>query len=111
MTIEPHNSTEKATYDEMVAPRALQHVCHKLCGDGSATLVLLVLAGVGIKGDHGGDPLRAGNLACVNHDAEFHERGIDIVAAGLDDVDVIFTDGFEDSDRRFANRVACDPRF
>ncbi len=47
----------------------------------------------------------------MNHDAEFHERGVDRVAASLDDVDVILTDRFEDSDRCFANRVACYPRF
>ena len=95
----------------MIAPRALQHVRHKLRGDWCATLVLLVLAGVGKEGDHGGDPPRAGNLARVNHDAEFHERGIDRVATGLNDVDVIFADGFEDSDGRFANLVACNRRF
>ena len=95
----------------MVTPRALQHVCHKLCGDGCATLVLLVLARIGIERNHGGNPLRAGNFARMNHDAEFYERGIDRVAAGLDDVDIILADRFEDSDRRFANRVACNFRF
>lgn len=94
----------------MVTPRALQHVCHKLCGDRCATLILLILARIGEEGNHGGDPPCAGNLACMNHDAEFHEGGIDRVAAGLDDVDVIFANRFEDSDRRFTNRVACDPR-
>jgi hypothetical protein len=95
------------THNKVVTSRALQHVCYKLCGDGRATLVLFVLARIGEKGDHGGDPPRAGNFACVNHDAEFHERGIDRVAAGLDYVDVILADRFEDSDRRFANRVTC----
>jgi hypothetical protein len=99
------------TYDKMVASGALQHVCHKLCGNGCATLVLFVLARVGKEGNDSGDPLSAGNLARVNHDAEFHERGIDRVAAGLDDVDIIFADRFEDSDSRFTNRVACNPRF
>jgi hypothetical protein len=101
----------KETYDKMVAPRALQHVCDKLCGDGRATLVLLVLTRIGEEGDHGGDPPGAGNLACVDHDAEFHERRVDRVTSSLDDVDVIFADRFEDSDRRFTNRVACNRRF
>lgn len=99
------------THDKVVTPRALQHVCHELCGDGRATLVLLVLTRIGKKGDHGSNPPRAGNFARVNHDAELHERGIDRVAAGLDDVDVILADRLEDSDGRFANRVACNLRF
>ena len=104
-------SIETRTYDEVVAPRALQHVCHKLRGDWRATLVLLVLARIGEEGDHSGDPLSAGNLACVNHDAKFHERGVDRVAASLDNVDIIFADRLEDSDRRFTDRGACDLRF
>jgi hypothetical protein len=99
------------THDKVVTPRALQHICHKLCGDGRTTLVFLVLARVGKEGNHGGNPLRAGDFARVNHDAEFYEGGIDRVAASLDDVDVIFADRFEDSDRRFTNRVARNLRF
>lgn len=99
------------THNKVITPRALQHVCHKFCGDRRATFVLLVLACIGKEGYHGSDPLRASNFACVNHDTEFHERGIDIVAASLDDVDVILADRFEDSDRCFTNRVACNSRF
>ena len=61
------------TYYNVVAATLLDHVGNQLgCNRGSA-FVLLVLAGIRKQRNNGGDPLRAGNLAGMDHDAKFHE--------------------------------------
>ena len=87
----------------MVAAGLLQHVRDELRGDGSATLVLLVLSGVREEGEDGGDALRAGNLAGMDHDTHFHKRGVDGAAASIDDVDIVFAHGLYDAHMALAN--------
>ena len=89
----------------MVAARLLQHVRHELGGDGGPALVLLVLAGVGEERDDGRDALCARDLAGVDHDAELHERGVDVAIAGIDDVHIVFAHGFRDPYRRLSNSI------
>ena len=50
----------------MVAARLLQHVGHEFGSNRSPALVFLVLASIREKRDHGGNPLRAGDLAGVD---------------------------------------------
>ena len=74
----------------MVTSRLLQHVRNELRSNRCAALVLLVLAGVGEQRHHRRDALRARDLAGVDHDAQFHERRVDLPAAGVDDVHIVF---------------------
>lgn len=78
----------------MIATGALEHVCYKLGRNGSATLVLFVLAGVGEERDDGCDAFGASDLASVDHNAEFHERRIDCAASSVHDVDVVLAHRF-----------------
>lgn len=54
--------------DDMVAASSLKHVGHELGGNGSTTLVLLILAGVGEVGDDSSDATGRCSLAGVDHD-------------------------------------------
>lgn len=91
------------THDNMVAPGLLKHVGDEFGSDGCSTLVLLVLASVGKEGQDGCDPLRARDFAGVDHDAKLHERGVDLPAAGVDDVHVVFSHRLDDSDMALAD--------
>ena len=99
----PPNVGGWETYDNVVAPRLLEHVGDQFRGDRRPTLVFFVLARIGEEGDDGGDPLRARNLTGVDHDTEFHERGVDLAAAGVDDINVILPDRLCDADVGFTN--------
>ena len=91
------------THDNVVASRLLEHVGHQLCGYRRSTLVLFVLTCVGEERDDGGNSLCAGDLAGVDHDTELHQRGVDLAAAGVDDINVILADGLCDANVGFAN--------
>ena len=84
----------------MVAPGLLEHVGDELGRDRRAALVLLVLARVREEGHDGGDALRARDLARVDHDAQLHERRVDLAAAGVDDVHVVLAHRFAYAHRR-----------
>lgn len=58
--------------------------------------VLLVLPGVGEAWDDGGNPLRGGDLAGVDHDEQLHEVVVHLAASGLHDVYVLPADGLAD---------------
>lgn len=60
------------------------------------------LPGVGEEGHDGGDALGRASLAGGDHDAEINEVVIDIAGAGLDDVDILATDGVLDLTAAFA---------
>lgn len=82
-----------------------QHVGDQLCGDGGTGLVLLVLTSVGEAGDDGSNAASRGGLASVDHDEELHEVVVDLSASGLDNVDILVTDGLSDGDRGLLVRV------
>ena len=92
----------------MVAPGLLEHVGDELGRDRRAALVLLVLARVREEGHDGGDALRARDLARVDHDAQLHERRVDLAAAGVDDVHVVLAHGLADAHVRLADPAASD---
>ena len=96
------------THDDVIAARPLEHISHQFRCDRGATLVLLVLSGVREEGEDGGDALRAGNLAGMDHNTHFHERGVDGAAASIDDVDIVFTHGLANVHFGFADAAACD---
>ena len=50
---------------------------------------LCTIPGIGITGDDGGDALRRGDLAGVDHDEHLHEVVVQLAAARLHDVDVL----------------------
>ena len=87
----------------MVASRLLEHIGDEFGGDRRPTLILLVLTRVGEERDDGGNSLCAGDLTSVNHDAELHERGVDLAAAGVDDINVILANGLCDANVGFPN--------
>ena len=60
----------------------LKHVRDETSRDGSATLVLLVLARVREVGNDGGDPASAGGAAGVDHDEHLHEAVVDVTGSG-----------------------------
>jgi hypothetical protein len=85
------------THDDMITSRLLQHVRDELRRDRRAALVLLVLAGVWKEGHDGGDALRARDFAGVHHNAELHERRVDLATSRVDDVHVVLAHGFDDA--------------
>lgn len=91
------------THHNVVASRLLEHVGDQFGGDRRPTLVFFVLARVREEGDDGGNPLRARNLAGVDHDAELHERRVDLATASVDDIHVILADRLCDAHVRLAN--------
>ena len=90
----------------MVASGFLEHIGDELGCDRRSTLILLVLTRVGEEGDDGGDSLCASDLTGMDHDTELHERGVDLTTAGVDDINVILTNGLGD-----ANVGLPNPRF
>jgi hypothetical protein len=91
------------THHNVVASRFLKHVCDEFGRDRRPTLVLFVLARIGEEGDDGRNPLCAGDLTGVDHDAKLHEGGVYLATAGVDDIDVILADGLGDAHVGFAN--------
>jgi len=87
----------------VVASRLLKHVGDQFGRDRRSTLVLLVLARIGEEGDDGCYPLRARNLAGVDHDTEFHERSVHLATPGVDNIDVILADRLCDAHVGFTN--------
>jgi hypothetical protein len=79
------------THDEVVASRLLYHVRNQLCCDRRTTLVLFVLPCIREQWDDRGDSLRTGNLAGVDHYAEFHQGCIHCPASRVDDIHVVLT--------------------
>ena len=89
----------------MVAARLLEHVRNEFCGDGSPALVLFVLAGVGKEGEDGGNAFCTCDFARVDHDADLHEGRVDLPAAGVDNVHIVFAHGLGDADNALANAI------
>lgn len=87
----------------MIASSLLNHVRHELCGNGGSTLVLLILPRIWKKRYNGSDPLCTGNLAGVDHDAELHERSIDLTTTRIDDVNVVLSNRLRDAYIRLAD--------
>lgn len=87
----------KRTHHNVVASRLLEHVGDQFCGDRRPTLVLLVLARIGEEGDDGGNPLCAGDLTGMDHDAKLHERCVYLATTSVDDINVILADGLCDA--------------
>jgi hypothetical protein len=79
-------------HDDMVTTGRLEHVRDELRGDGRAALVLFVLAGIRKQWEYRSDALCARDLARVDHDAEFHEPGVNLATRGVDDIDVVVAD-------------------
>lgn len=79
--------------DDMVAASNCKHIGDKLSGDGGAGLVLLVHPGIGEAGYDGGDASCGGAFAGGDEDEELHEVIVHVTAAGLDDEDILFSDG------------------
>lgn len=73
----------------MIATRFLEHVGHQLRCDGSPTLVLLILSRVGEKGEHRCYPLRACDLASMDHDTKLHKSCVDLPTSRVDNIDII----------------------
>ena len=63
--------------DEPVGAGRLEHVGDEPGGDRLAAAVLLVLAGVPVEGQDGGDPLGASALERVHHEQLLHDRLVD----------------------------------
>ena len=100
---------QSGTHDDMVAAGLLQHVRDQLRGDGCATLVLLVLAGIGEQGDDRGNALRTRDLARVYHNAHLHERGVHLPTPRVDDVHIVLPHGLFDVYVGFTNPALGDP--
>ena len=98
----------RRTYNNVVASRLLKHVGDQFGGNRRSTLIFFVLACIGEERDDGGNSLCARNLTGVDHNTEFHERGVDLAATGVYDVNVIFADGLCDANVGFANAGLCD---
>lgn len=87
----------------MVTTRFLQHVRDKFGCYRCTAFVLLVLAGIGEERNDRCDALRTRDLARVYHDAQFHERRVDLAAAGVDNVHIVLPHGLCDADIGLTN--------
>ena len=90
----------------MITTRFLYHVCHKLRSNWSPALILLVLPSIREKWNNSGDPLGAGNSAGVNHDAKFHESGVNGATSSVDDVYVVLPNRLCNGDICLPNAAA-----
>ena len=84
--------------EDAVGPGAGDQVGDQLRRDRHAALVLAVLPGVAVVGQHGRDPGRAGPLERVQHDEQFHQVLVDRRAGRLDDEHVAAADVLVDAD-------------
>lgn len=79
--------------DDVVGPGGLKHVGHEFGGDWHSSLVFSILAGVGEQGNNRGDPAGRGLFAGINHDQHLHHEIVDMPVAGLEDEDVLVSEG------------------
>jgi hypothetical protein len=82
----------------MVTTTRLQHVRDQLSGDRRPALVFFILPRIRKEGHDGRDPPRAGDPACMNHDAHLHKRRVDVPAASVDDVHIFVSNRLDDTD-------------
>ena len=99
--------------DDAVGTRGLEQVGDQAGGDGLASAMLLVLAGIGIKRKHGSDPLRGATLQRVDHDQLFHQPLIQRCREALQDKGVRAAHRLLEADEdltvgEFASRLRCD---
>ena len=85
-----------STHNNMVTSTLLQHICNKLGCDRRSTFVFLILASVREQWQNCRDSLCTCNLACVYHDAHFHQCIIDCSTTRIDDVDIALSDAVQD---------------
>lgn len=95
----------------MVTAAALKHIRHELRSYRGSTLVLLVLSCIWEKWQDGCDAFCACYLTCVDHDAELHQRGIDLAKASVDNVHVVFAYRLGDAYGGFAYAIPRHVRF
>ena len=91
------------THNNMVATGFLEHIGYELRGNRCSALVLFVLPCIREEGKNGGDSFRTGDLACMYHNAQFHKSGVDLPAARVDNVHIVFSNRFDNADIAFAN--------
>lgn len=102
-----HTRPRRHTHNEMITSRLLQHICNKFCRDRCTTLVFFVLTCIWKQWDDGGDTLRAGNLASVDHNAKFHQGRIHSPTSRVDDIHIIFSHRFGDANVRLPDATLC----
>lgn len=78
--------------NNMLAPRHRQHIRHQLRRNGCPRLVFLVHAGIREAGNDCRDPPRTSGLAGRDENEELHEVVVHVVAARLDNKDVLVAD-------------------
>jgi len=106
-TVRTSRLTKVAAHNNMVAPSFLDHIRHQFCRDRCSTLVLLVLSRIWEQRNDCRNPLSARNLACMNHNAQFHERRVYCTTSSVDNIDVEFSHRFCDSDIGLSNTTLC----
>lgn len=84
--------------DDMIASSDDEHVGDELGSDGRTRLVLFVHTCIWEARDDGGDPSCRGGLAGRDKDEELHEVVVDVVAARLDDEDILVSHRLGDLD-------------
>lgn len=94
--------------DEMVAASCDKHVRDQFSGDWSSALVLFVLTSIWIAGNNSGDAAGGGGATCRDKDEELHHVVVDIETAGLDDENILITDGLRNFDVDFSIGEALD---
>lgn len=82
--------------NDMITSSDSKHVRNKLGSDRSSRLVLFVHSRVGVAWDDGCNTPRRGASASRDDDEELHQVVVHIVAGGLDNEDVLFSNGLGD---------------
>ena len=93
---------KEQTHNNMITPRLLNHIRHQLGRNRSSTFIFFILTCIWEERKNSCDPFRTCDFTCMNHNAQFHESGVDLTTTGIDDVYIVFSNGFDDSDTRFA---------
>lgn len=90
----------------MITTCLLYHIGDEFGRDGGSTFVFFVLPGIREQRYNGGDSLGACDLACVNHDTEFHEGSVHGAASSVDNVHIVLPHRLCNSDIGLANAAA-----
>lgn len=70
-------------YDNVIAPRSLQHIGDKFRRNGCPGFILLILSRIWKTRNHRRDPSGRSRSTCIYHNKQFHKVVVDTVCPSL----------------------------